>query len=139
MKVHFNSFCKNVVKPGLFTPLDEFTSAAVMPALRSALARPASRGPNQKFRPRKHLPQIPKPMSKVHHTYVSPGDPVAQELLARILVSSTAIPQSFNVVVAYDDIQAARRAKEICDRVRRRIGGLVAFELHLWRFDVLRI
>lgn len=139
MKIHFNSFCRNVAKPGLFTPVDEFSSAAPMPGLRSAFARPVSGGTREKGQAGRHPEPNPKPMRKIHHTYVTPDDPVAHELLARIMEWSTAIPQSFNVVVAYDDIHAARRAKEICDRVRQRIGGPIAFEIHLWRFDVLRM
>src|SRR6266478_795046 len=43
-----------------------------------------------------------------------------------------------NTVVAYEDVAAAKKAKEMWDRLRGRIGGGLAFEIHLWRFDVLR-
>ncbi len=48
------------------------------------------------------------------------------------------MPPSFNTVVAYEDVVAAKRAKEICDRLRCFIGDGITFEMHLWRFDVLR-
>jgi hypothetical protein len=41
-------------------------------------------------------------------------------------------------VVAYEDITAAKRAKEISDRLRCSIGDELFFEMHLWRFDVLK-
>jgi len=50
----------------------------------------------------------------------------------------TPVSPRFATVVAYEDVVAAKRAKEICDRLRCSIGGAIAFEMHLWRFDVLR-
>ncbi len=52
--------------------------------------------------------------------------------------SAPSMPPSFNTVVAYEDVVAAKRAKEICDRLRCFIGDGITFEMHLWRFDVLR-
>lgn len=46
--------------------------------------------------------------------------------------------QNFNAVVAYEDITSAKKAKEICDRLRCSIGDEVFFAMHLWRFDVLK-
>jgi hypothetical protein len=46
--------------------------------------------------------------------------------------------RSFNAVVAYEDVTAAKRAKEVCDRLRCSLGDEVVFEMHLWRFDVMR-
>ena len=45
--------------------------------------------------------------------------------------------RNFNAVVAYEDVTAAKKAKEICDRLRCSIDYEVIFEMHLWRFDVL--
>jgi len=46
--------------------------------------------------------------------------------------------RNFNVVVAYEDVAAAKRAKEICDRLRCTIGDQVVLEMHLWRWDILK-
>src|SRR5262245_45588163 len=39
--------------------------------------------------------------------------------------------RNFTVVVAYEDITAGKRAKEVCDRLRCTIGDEVIFEMHL--------
>ena len=141
VKFHFNSFCKSVVNSGLFTPLDEFCFANLIPRVRSSFTRrvPRQSRASGKVPGVQQPPVNPNNMTKTYHSYVAPADPSAQELLARILQWSMAIPQMFNVVVAYEDIHAARRAKELCDRLRCRLGRPFDFETHLWRFDVLRI
>jgi hypothetical protein len=43
----------------------------------------------------------------------------------------------FEIVVAYEEIAAGKRAKEICDRLQTNLEAFFVFETHLWRFDVL--
>jgi hypothetical protein len=54
----------------------------------------------------------------------------------------TANPVHFNnvsvkVVIAYDNLQTAKRAEAIYERLAERLGESFDFEQHLWRFDVL--
>ena len=46
---------------------------------------------------------------------------------------------AFDTVVAYEDIAAAKRAKETWDRIRTSLRSSFVFDMHLWRFDALRI
>ena len=45
----------------------------------------------------------------------------------------------FNVVIAYEDFAAARRAKRLYESLLRALGDELAFDLSLWRFEVLAL
>jgi hypothetical protein len=45
--------------------------------------------------------------------------------------------QQFTVVIAYSDVETARRGKEVHDRLLQDLGDECSFKLHLWKFDVL--
>jgi hypothetical protein len=47
-------------------------------------------------------------------------------------------PQPLEVMVVYDDIGAAKRAKELCDRVSQRLGPGFKLNLSVWRLSMLR-
>src|SRR5437867_3612515 len=45
----------------------------------------------------------------------------------------------FNVVVAYEDFVAGKRAKDTCDTIIRDLGPNYTFHFDLWKFDVLQV
>ncbi len=47
-------------------------------------------------------------------------------------------PESLEVMVIYDDIGAAKRAKELCDRVSQRLSPAFRLNLSVWKLSMLR-
>ena len=89
-------------------PQDQWTKRKYEPAVRSRIPDSACRSPSR--------------------IIADSTDPIGR----------TASRCSLNTVVAYEDVAAAKKAKEMWDRLGRSIGGGISFEIHLWRFDVLR-
>ena len=47
------------------------------------------------------------------------------------------LDSSVKVVIAYDNLDIAKRAEAVYDRLARRLGQAFEFQQRLWRFDVL--
>jgi hypothetical protein len=49
-----------------------------------------------------------------------------------------ALDSSVKVVIAYDNLDIAKRAEAVYERLARRLGQAFEFQQRLWRFDVLQ-
>lgn len=57
----------------------------------------------------------------------------------KLMISDLLSPPALNVMLIYEDLAAGRRAKELLDRLRHRLGPEAEMEIHLCRFDLLQV